>query len=461
MDLTLLNTSFETQAVLDHYISAIWTDRYYEAGDFELYLPASKAALNLFKRGDYICNPESEHLMIVESIELSTDAEKGDTIKVTGRSLESILDRRIVWGQEFYNGNLQDAIHTILNNSIISPKDANRKIPGFIFKASTDPHITGLTLTAQYFGDNVYSIIKSVCENHHVGWKVTLESDFKFVFEMYYGINRSYSQNENPYVVFSPNFDNLINSNYVTSYKSMKNVVLIGGTGDGYSKKTAEYGAATGLYRRELSSDQSSLSKTYTTEEGEQKEFTDDEYSNQMKQKGKDDLENNTETNAFDGEVSPNFEYTYGDDYLLGDLVQIQNAYGSGMESRIIEIVYSDSTEKKSVYPTFQADTKTSPDQYTSLNYSYPEVTGMLLSFSIIDNPIMTWNNLCQEGEEFTINYRSLLRYGNSDTKQYTYRIFEPGKYTASNILFGKDPSVGSTKQAWIGTISGNSAIAI
>ena len=85
----------------------------------------------------------------------------------------------------------------------------------------------------------------------------------------------------------------------------------------------------------------------------------------------------------------------------------------------------------------------------------------MLLSFSSIDNPIMNWNNLCQEGEEFTINYRSLLRYGNSDTKQYTYRIFEPGKYTASNILFGKDPSVGSTKQVWIGTISGNSAIAI
>lgn len=48
--------------------------------------------------------------MIVEKIQITSDTEDGNHVTVTGRSLESILDRRIVWGQKLLSGNLQNGI---------------------------------------------------------------------------------------------------------------------------------------------------------------------------------------------------------------------------------------------------------------------------------------------------------------------------------------------------------------
>ncbi len=46
--------AFETTYLIDSYISAIWTDRYNEAGDFELYLAASKELRDQLKKGYYL-----------------------------------------------------------------------------------------------------------------------------------------------------------------------------------------------------------------------------------------------------------------------------------------------------------------------------------------------------------------------------------------------------------------------
>ena len=40
MEVLVLNTEFESVAIIDTFESLIWTDRYYEAGDFEIYTAA-------------------------------------------------------------------------------------------------------------------------------------------------------------------------------------------------------------------------------------------------------------------------------------------------------------------------------------------------------------------------------------------------------------------------------------
>ena len=137
-------------------------------------------------------------MMIVEKIQITSDTEDGNHVTVTGRSLESILDRRIVWGQKLLSGNLQNGIKTLLNENVISPSDSNRKIPNFIFKESTDPAITKLKLEAQYTGDNLYDVIQKICEEQGIGFKITLNDEKQFVFELYAGSDRSYDQTENP-----------------------------------------------------------------------------------------------------------------------------------------------------------------------------------------------------------------------------------------------------------------------
>ena len=50
MDLMVLNTNLDAIAVVDTYESFIWTDRYYEYGDFELYAPMRTEVLEYFKQ---------------------------------------------------------------------------------------------------------------------------------------------------------------------------------------------------------------------------------------------------------------------------------------------------------------------------------------------------------------------------------------------------------------------------
>ena len=255
MDLMVLDKNLNAIAVLDLYKSFIWTDRFQECGDFEIYATASDAILNTVKQDYYLQRRGSDRGMIVEKILIESDVEDGDMVTITGRSLESILDRRVIWGLMTFSGNFQEAIKSMLYACIISPSKPERKISNFIFEASTDPAITSLTIDAQYTGDNLYDIITALCVERGVGFKVTLNNNKQFVFKLYAGVDRSYDQTANPYVIFSPNFDNIISSNYMESREKWKNVTLVGGEGEGAARRYTGVGDTSGLDRRETFTD--------------------------------------------------------------------------------------------------------------------------------------------------------------------------------------------------------------
>ena len=58
-----------------------------------------------------------------------------------------------------------------------------------------------MKLEAQYTGDNLYDVIQKICEEQGIGFKITLNDEKQFVFELYAGSDRSYDQTENPYVI--------------------------------------------------------------------------------------------------------------------------------------------------------------------------------------------------------------------------------------------------------------------
>lgn len=361
MELTLLNTDLDEILVVENYESVIWTDRYQEYGDFEIYTPVTHEIIASIKQDYYLNNRNSEHTMIVEKLLIKTDVEEGHHITITGRSLESLLNRRIVWGQKILTGNLQNGIETLLNENVISPSDSARKIENFIFEASTDERITKLTIDAQYTGDNLYDIVEKLCKENDIGFKVILNDNKQFVFKLYCGNDRSYEQTENPYVVFSPNFENIINSNYIESKSAFKNVTLVGGEGEGSERKYVTVGDSRGLDRRELFTDARDIS--YDTGEidpdtGETIKLTETEYNAQLIQRGNEDLSENKDIVSFEGEVETTSMFRYGEDFFNGDIVQVANEYGHETRSRITEVVTYENEKGTSVYPTFSTITK-------------------------------------------------------------------------------------------------------
>ena len=97
MYLAVLNKHFDIAYVIDDYKSIIWTERYASYGDFELVVPGTAENLAKFEADTYLYTAESNKLMVIEQVEWTTEFGKNSTITVKGRSLESILDRRVVF----------------------------------------------------------------------------------------------------------------------------------------------------------------------------------------------------------------------------------------------------------------------------------------------------------------------------------------------------------------------------
>jgi len=348
MELLVLNTTLESVAIVDTVESLLWTGRYSECGDFEIYTQATTELIDILKQDRYLWLGTSPHVMIIEDLQIKSDIEDGNRLIVTGRSVESLLDRRIIWQPTVLTGNLQNGIQQLLNENVITPLDPDRAIPNFIFETSIDPLVTSLTIDAQFVRNNLYESIKKLCVANNIGFRITLSNENKFVFNLFAGVDRSYSQFTNPYVVFSPKFDNIINSDYKESKRALKTVSLVAGEGEGDDRVLTTVGTGSGLTRREMYTDANDLSQIVNSEI-----MSEAEYLAQLAQRGLEDLSENSYTRDFDGKVDAKKMFVYGTDFFLGDIVQISNEYGIEAKARVTEIIQAQTLHGLDVYPTF------------------------------------------------------------------------------------------------------------
>lgn len=352
-DVYVLNeNNFQSEGLIDAFESFIWVDRYSSYGDFELYTTITKKYLELIKQDKILWIEDSEHSMFVEKVEIISDVENGNYLLVSGKSLESILKRRIIWTQTILNGNLQDCVERLINDSIINPSISQRKIDNFIFERTDDPEITKLTYEGQFTGDELYEAIVQICDSVDIGFKIIIDNKKKqFVFKLYRGEDRSYSQTKNPYVIFSPKFENIINSNYLNDNSSYKNITLVAGEGEGNERKTVTVGDnnLVGLKRRELFTDARDIS----SRDGD-RTISDSEYNQLLTTRGNEKLKENKNIKLFDGEVDTTKMYRYGKDFYMGDITQLESEYFSESRVRVVEFIHSiDKTGIKN-YPTFE-----------------------------------------------------------------------------------------------------------
>jgi hypothetical protein len=359
MEVTVFNPDLESIGIIDAFESLIWTDRYYGIGDFELVKSPSVDFIQLLNQGVYLGLKESEHLMVIEYINIKSDPVNGNKIIVKGRSIESILDRRIIWDpinliDDNING-FQNSIYQLIDcNAITTPSIPERKIHLLEFEMVADPTIWSLTdVNTQFHGESLYSAVYDLCVSRGVGFKIILSDYGKFVFKLYAGADRTYDQLDNPCVVFSPNYENLINGDYISSSQMLRTIALVAGeegVGNARRTKTVDIsaGAATDLDRRELFTDAKGISRTVPNEEP----LTDAEYDSLLEQKGIEDLAKNTLIQSFEGQVDASL-MTYGVDYFMGDILQVADEYGNEAKSRVIELIHSQDSSGIRIYPTF------------------------------------------------------------------------------------------------------------
>ena len=333
-------------AIVDLYSSLIWTDRYNECGEFELTLLYEKRWRSVFRK-DYFCSIDfSDHWCIIEKLEIKKEDETAPMMIITGRSVESILERRIVLEKkEFSNASVQDSIKTLLNENIIAPENEKRKIENFLFSQSSFESITELTFTDDYDSDDLLSIISGICQEKHIGFRVTVNSSKDFVFRLYAGADRSKENNSSSYVIFSPFYDNLQNSDYVTSSTEYRNYVVISKDEDTKLNAYTTSSEPSGISRREIHLDATEL-----------KENKDEELTNsQLRTKAVKKLRNEHKIKTtFEGDIVPEQMYKYRTHYNTGDWVHFEDGYGNSQDVYISEVIISMDENGLTIIPTFE-----------------------------------------------------------------------------------------------------------
>lgn len=397
MQYYLLNREFEIIEGIELFTSMIWTERYYEAGDFELYLPANKYSMDLYTKAakehyyivrsdDYTSESYSSmRCMIVENVKLDESLKDDAHLIITGRSLKSLLNRRVVAGVKNVGGELETEIRSIVEENAIRPRLTERLIPDLIF--GKEAGITDL-INAQLKGAYVDDAITSLCKLKKVGWDIRLNlKNKRMEFFLYRGTDRSYAQTEeeasklNSYVVFSQDFDNLMGSTYNLETRDYRNVAYVYSeyleedpdTKKEFTKEYEQYVPSKKieynpyqLDRFEYFVDASNISTRGATE------FKIRDHLNELRTsmiaKGQTEIDKLLYTTEMLGDVVPDLTFIVNRDYFLGDLVTIKNQYDLRMESRVTELTETWDSTRHICMPVFTVENFTGKNEEEDLS---------------------------------------------------------------------------------------------
>ena len=351
MHLYVLDNTLTVVAVIDSFKSLIWTTRYFECGDFELFLPADPDLLQYLQEDYFIIRDDDSSVMVIEDCEIQTDAENGDFFIVTGRSLESILLRRVFCRQ--FNltssGSLAFAVWALVQECQIVRNPTTGEPTGATYRQipnlDIDMNFPGTeTITAQFTGQTLFEAIQLMIQQRSTGIRMVITATKKMQIQLYKGT-------EVP-VTFSPEYDNILSSKYTFSKRNFANTVVCAGEGEGTDRQITTVIRGTfanrpsGLKLREIWVDARDISSNNGSIDG----YT---YSRMLSERANEKMAEHCIEESFEAQIEPNTTYKYKTDYNLGDIVTVENGYGVTSKPRIVEIIESWDETGYTVVPTF------------------------------------------------------------------------------------------------------------
>ena len=339
--------SVELTAICDSFSSLLWDIEYYSCGRFEIYISAAPENVNTFQLGRIVGrDDDTEHFGIIENIKIETSTENGDYLTVSGRFLNSILERRIIYPSMSLNGNYGFIVQMLIKNNCIN--SSVRTIPGLVLGDITGKCWERKTrLQVSY--DNLLEYIYKLCEI--IGGTINIKNDGNaLVCDLYQGTDRSILQNTNPHIVFSDDYNNLLSFTYAADNSIQKNFAYVFGSGEGSArKKSTFYNGTEPAYfdRYEVYSDQRNLTQDDKT--------SDSEYLEMLIEKGKESIV--LPQSASESTIAPfSTQFEYNRDYFVGDYVTVENKRFGLIQNRIqlVGMIESFDRNGRSLTPTFK-----------------------------------------------------------------------------------------------------------
>lgn len=331
MELYIYNSNRELAGIVESFEYLRWTRRYSQCGSFELKAIATQENTELLKEGNIIWKNDDEEVGVIEHLELSQTEQ--EIITASGRFATSFLARRIVWQTEKLSGDISTCVEQLINNNLINPSDAARKISGITFSSTN----LNVPISTQVSYRNLMDVITELCEVSEVGIKtVFTPSNGILTVMLYMGLESQ--------AVFSKEYENLTEQIYTISAADYANTALVGGEGEGLARTFVAITSGSGESRHEIFIDAKDLRKD---------DFGED-YINTLIFRGQSKLSEQAIRYTFDTSVNPHGNLTYKVDFDLGQTVKvISKAWGVSMTTRITEIIETYDANGESVSVVF------------------------------------------------------------------------------------------------------------
>lgn len=305
---------------LENQTSLIWTRKFFEPGDFEIHAPITPQNLALFQAGNLVSFKGAVDAGIVEDIE-KEDSDIKNEITVKGRFITSYFDRRVIPGTVNYDNALIEVVMRELYGDCVSiPLVELGELHGFTPRVS---------FQATY--RNLQVVLTKIAKYGLIGYRLTPDfNNHKIVFDTMQGTDHSYAQSENNRVIFSEDYNNLKNAIYKFNNQGLKSYAIVGGQGEGSSRRIVTVGGGSGLDLRQVFVDARDLSPD---------NLTTAQYDAVLRQRGYEELQKDIESETLECETAPEINFTYKVHYDLGDIVTVQKkSWGLYMNQRITEL---------------------------------------------------------------------------------------------------------------------------
>jgi len=368
VDIYTLDSLYRMNSVIDTYQSFIWTERMRRYGDFELDVASTLANRSLYKAGLRLSIPQSKRVMVVETTEDDTDNEGRKIIKVTGRSLETILTQRLAMGAltdlttdpKWEVTGVPKAVaaqlfHDICVTGILDPGDVIAGVvEGSIFPADTLDAPTDV-ITYSIEPKTLYDAETTLCDAFSMGFRLVLDpTTHQLYFDVYMGCDRTTGQTSLPAIIFSPNMESITSTKVLTSNAGYANVAyVVSPVGHEVVYPLDVDPDIAGMDRRVLFVQATDITDTVPADA-----------SAKMIQRGVEALAQNRQFTVLDGEVAQNNQFVYGVDYNVGDMVELENDDGLRSKMQITEQIFVSDQEGDRSYPTLEVNSFVTPGSW-------------------------------------------------------------------------------------------------
>ena len=295
---------------------------YQDVGEFEVYCRASQENLKALQKGRYVKIPNNRFIWVITSVRYTFTAGGSRMILAKGYEAKWLLKKRCILTPKELQGTITEAVYGLVNHALGTGAQAVRKIVGF--RVNTNELLISISGTQAPRG-NLLEFVNSLLKQYNCGSIVEFGNG-TLKYRIFTGAVKTQS------VRFSQSLDNLLSSEYFTDDAEIATNALVVSTVDDVDyTQLAQIGEeeATGIDRAEIVLE-SNRSTKYEDASGTEQETAPDSalYKGWLLAEGNEELAKHITIEEINGEIDiANSNYTFDEDFFIGDMVRVQDEY--------------------------------------------------------------------------------------------------------------------------------------